>query len=55
VLRPGHLIVTRTHARLTLPIRFVDLELRRGGWDVDPGWIPWIGRVVTFAYEGGRG
>lgn len=54
VLRPGRITLTRTHARLTLPMRFVDFDLRRAGWDLDPGWVPWIGRVVRFEYEEDR-
>jgi hypothetical protein len=28
----------------------VDIEVRRAGLDLDPGWVPWLGRVVTFGY-----
>jgi len=51
VLRPGRLHLTRTHADLYLPMRAVDPVLRRGGWDIDPGWVPYLGRVIRFHYE----
>jgi hypothetical protein len=28
----------------------VSLAVRRGGLDLDPGWVPWFGRVVGFHY-----
>lgn len=28
----------------------VDLRLRRAALDLDPGWIPWLGRVVRYRY-----
>ena len=28
----------------------VDLQIRLNGLDVDPGWLPWLGRVVRFHY-----
>ena len=24
--------------------------IRRVGLDIDPGWVPWLGRIVTFHY-----
>lgn len=29
----------------------VDLDIRRAGLDVDPGWVWWLGQVVRFRYE----
>jgi hypothetical protein len=28
----------------------VDLDVRRAGLDIDPGWLPWLGTVVKFRY-----
>jgi hypothetical protein len=28
----------------------VSLAVRRAGLDLDPGWVPWFGRVVGFHY-----
>jgi hypothetical protein len=55
VLRPGRLLLTPWSAEAHWPIDTADLALRRAGWDIDPGWLPWIGRVVRFRYGGGSG
>ncbi|HEX8093005.1 hypothetical protein [Jatrophihabitans sp.] len=28
----------------------VDLDVRRTGLDLDPGWVPWLGAVVRYVY-----
>jgi hypothetical protein len=28
----------------------VDVDIRRVGLDLDPGWLPWLGVVVRFSY-----
>jgi hypothetical protein len=28
----------------------VSTDVRRAALDLDPGWIPWLGVVVRFAY-----
>jgi hypothetical protein len=33
-----------------LPADEVSIEIRRGGLDRDPGWVPWLGVVVRFRY-----
>jgi hypothetical protein len=50
IRRPGRVHISRTHlgARFNLPQ--IDVRLRRLALDVDPGWVPWIGRVVQFSY-----
>jgi hypothetical protein len=48
--RHGHLAVSRTHVDVWLPPETVDLRIRRWGLDLDPGWVPWLGRIVTFHY-----
>ena len=50
VLRAGELTVTSTHADLALPLSALDLPLRRDGWDLDPGWLPHLGRILRFHY-----
>lgn len=51
LLRPGRLRVTDTDARLLLPAALIDIGLRRGGWDIDPGWVPRLGRIIRFEYQ----
>lgn len=50
LLRPGALNLTDWEAELVWPLASADLALRRIAWDLDPGWIPWLGRVIRFRY-----
>jgi hypothetical protein len=52
LLRPGRLILEDVGAVLAWPLDVADIALRRAGWDVDPGWVPWLGRRVAFRYGG---
>ena len=36
---------------MTLRLSDVDVDVRRAGLDIDPGWVPWLGHVVRFRYE----
>lgn len=47
---PGRLRWTPTHLDLQRPLGCVSLAVRRAGLDIDPGWLPWLGRVVHFHY-----
>ncbi|MFZ4407106.1 MAG: hypothetical protein ACOYOH_07190 [Paracraurococcus sp.] len=53
VLRPGRLRLAEALAEIIWPLGFADPALRRAGWDIDPGWLPWLGRRIGFRYEGG--
>jgi hypothetical protein len=33
-----------------LALADVDVDVRRAGLDLDPGWVPWLGCVVRFCY-----
>jgi hypothetical protein len=50
VCREGLVVVTPTHLDLLQPLAAVDLTVRRHALDSDPGWLPWLGRVVSFRY-----
>lgn len=50
VCRPATLAITATHVDVRLAIDAVDLRVRRAGLDIDPGWVPWLGRVLRFHY-----
>ncbi|MGC3984304.1 MAG: hypothetical protein QM777_06005 [Pseudorhodoferax sp.] len=52
VRRPAGLALTATHADLFFALDRTDLAVRRLGLDIDPGWLPWFGRVVGFHYGG---
>jgi hypothetical protein len=57
VKRNGRVWLTRSDLDVTLPLREVDIRIRRVGLDIDPGWLPWFGvhgRVVRFHYRDGE-
>jgi hypothetical protein len=49
--RRGEIVSDPGWLEVHLALEDVDLDLRRAGLDVDPGWIPWLGAVVRFVYE----
>ena len=49
--RPGLLEWDGWQISLAWPLASVDGALRRGGWDLDPGWQPALRRVVRFHYR----
>ncbi len=56
VCRPGRVALSATHWDLVFDLAQTDLRLRRLALDCDPGWVPWLGRVVRFHYlERGQG
>lgn len=52
---PARLHYTPSHLDLDLPLAAVSIAVRRLALDVDPGWVPWLGRVVAFRYLGDWG
>ena len=42
---------TPSHVDLYTSLQNVRMPVRLAGLDLDPGWLPWLGRVVTFFYE----
>jgi len=50
VRRPARIAITDTHIDLFFRPAEADIHIRRAALDVDPGWIPWLGRVVSFHY-----
>ena len=47
---PARVRVTRSHVDAHFRLEDVRLEVRRAGLDLNPGWLPWLGRVVTFHF-----
>lgn len=47
---PARLRHTPSHLDLDMPLGGVRLEVRRVALDLDPGWVPWLGRVVSFHF-----
>ncbi len=52
VTRSGQILITRTHLDIWFNPQQADLRIRRIGLDLNPGWVPWFGRVVAFHYTG---
>jgi len=50
VRRSGVVSASRTHVDVVLPLGSVAMPVRRQALDTDPGWVPWLGRVVRFHY-----
>jgi len=51
---PARLIADSSHLDLHFRLNDARLPIRSAGLDIDPGWMPWLGRVVTFHYGSGR-
>jgi hypothetical protein len=51
VRRPARLALTPTHVDVFFAPDAADLRVRRAGLDLDPGWVPWLARVVAFHYR----
>ena len=45
------LVHTPTHVDLFCPRTAVRLPVRLAALDTDPGWVPWLGRVLRFHYR----
>lgn len=54
IRRPARVMVTTTHVDVHFHLADCDIRVRRAGLDLDPGWLPWFGRVVAFHYEAGE-
>ena len=42
--------LTESHLDIHLPSSAICLPVRLAGLDINPGWVDWLGRVVTFHY-----
>jgi hypothetical protein len=47
---PARVIATASHWDIYFPLQSVRLGLRLVAWDINPGWLPWLGRVVSLHY-----
>ncbi|MEP3331178.1 hypothetical protein [Sedimentitalea sp.] len=48
---PARVFVTPVHLDVVLPAQAQNLDLRRAGLDLDPGWQPRFGRIIAFHYS----
>jgi hypothetical protein len=51
VRRPGWLLADPTQIVARFRVDDADIRLRRLAIDVDPDWVPWLGRSVAFLYR----
>ena len=50
-MRKGWIIRDDETLDIRFPLASADIALRRKALDVDPGWVPWLGRVVHFHFS----
>ncbi|HOB92796.1 MAG TPA: hypothetical protein PKL46_01920 [Aquabacterium sp.] len=51
-LRRGTVHVSELRLDVVFPLRAADVRIRRAGFDLDPGFVPWLGRIVHVHYAG---
>lgn len=51
--RPARVRASASRVDVHLGLADASLDIRRAGLDIDPGWLPWLGRVVRFHYDRG--
>lgn len=49
--RYAKLLIDDGWLELVFDLDRVDTEIRRAGLDLDPGFVPWLGKVVKIRYE----
>lgn len=49
----GRFRLNASHLDVWLPLDSARLPIRLAGLDLNPGWTPWLGRVVTIHYVAG--
>ena len=48
--RRGKLIVSKCHIDLVMDMNQISVPVRLAGLDANPGWVPELGRIVTFHF-----
>lgn len=49
--RTAQVRLSPSHVDMTLALAAVQLPVRLAGLDINPGWLPWLGKVVEFHYD----
>jgi hypothetical protein len=49
--RPGRVWLSPHRTDLWLPLASADIRIRRAGFDIDPGYVPWLDCVIHFHYS----
>lgn len=55
VVRSGVVVLDGEEIIVEMPLASVDVDVRRAGLDVNPGWIPWLRRRMRIDYVSGIG
>ena len=50
VRRPGRVAATPVWVDVVFNATQADTSIRKAGIDFDPGWVPWLGKVIQFHY-----
>jgi hypothetical protein len=50
IRRRAMLQASHTQLDLCFNLNQIDIRIRRAGLDINPGWLPWFGRIVRFHY-----
>ena len=51
LMLPARVHYSASHVDMHVAANHVQLELRLAGLDINPGWLPWLGRVVQFHFD----
>lgn len=51
ITRPALVSLSPTHIDVLFRPGDADIRIRSAGLDFDPGWVPWLGRVIAFHYS----
>lgn len=51
IVRPALVSASKTHIDVIFDINDIDIRVRRTGLDQNPGWVPWLARVVYFHFK----
>ena len=51
LIRRGLVQITATHVDLIMTLDQITVPVRLAGLDANPGWVPELGRVITFHFE----
>lgn len=51
VFRPARVVLSPTHVDVFFRLEQADAAIRRWGLDINPGWVPWLARVISFHYS----
>ena len=49
--RPAHISYLRPELNINFSIQGIDIDIRKSGLDIDPGWIDWLSTMVRFHYR----